>query len=114
MADESQKTRKRPSAKDARARMGRAVSAQTPQSRVAEPVEEPETQHEPEAAPAARSEKLVRLSVDVPSSQHRYLRVMAAESGVTGMAIIRALLEESAADPELAERVRDRLAEVER
>lgn len=116
MAEEGQKTRRRPSAKDARARMGQAVSAQTPQSRAVEPAEEPG--EAPEIAAEAKraaepAEKLVRLSVDVPRSQHRYLRVLAAESGVTGMAVIRALLEESAADPELAERVRERLGESE-
>lgn len=112
MAEEPQKARRRPSAKDARARMGRAVSAQTPQSRAAEQVEEfgesPETTAEAKRA-VEPAEKLVRLSVDVPRSQHRYLRVLAAESGVTGMAVIRALLEESAADPDLVERVRERL-----
>lgn len=106
MAEEKQKTRTRPSAKDARARMGRAVSSQTPQRRTEDP-EQAETGRGVATEPA---EKLTRLSVDVPRSQHRYLRVLAAESGVTGMAVIRALLQESEANPELAARIRERLA----
>lgn len=102
---------KRPSAKDARARMGRAVSAQSPQSRAIEEAGEATANGAPAQASTAATEKLVRLSVDVPRSQHRYLRVLAAESGVTGMAVIRALLDETSENPELAARVRERLGE---
>lgn len=110
------KKRKRPSAKEARARMVRAVATPSPISRAEE---------EPEAgivageevrgrrggrrqSPAAE-EKLVRLSVDVPRAQHRFLRVEAAQSGATGMAVVRALISEMEADEDLAERVRGRL-----
>lgn len=54
-------------------------------------------------------EKLVRLSVDVPRSQHRFLRVEAAQAGTTGMAMVRALISEMETNEDLAERVRGRL-----
>jgi hypothetical protein len=54
-------------------------------------------------------EKLVRLSVDVPRSQHRFLRVEAAQAGTTGMAVVRALISEMETNEDLAERVRGRL-----
>ena len=131
--------RKRPSAKEARERMTRAVSSSTPISRAQEPVEKDVQETSPRAAQgkkrtknsdergvgetrAARSGgaaatkrepagRLVRLSVDVPADQHRRLRVMAAESGATGMSVIRALLAEMEDDADLAARVRERLAE---
>lgn len=61
------------------------------------------------AAPAVEG-KLTRLSVDVPRSQHVFLRVEAAQAGTTGMAVVRALISEMQDDAELARRVRDRLA----
>ncbi len=132
--------RKRPSAKEARERMTRAVSSPTPISRAEEPAEKDVQRTSPRAAQgkkrtkssadergvgetrAARSGgaaatkrepagRLVRLSVDVPADQHRRLRVMAAESAATGMSVIRALLAEMEDDADLAARVRDRLAE---
>lgn len=137
---EATRKRKRPSAKEARERMTRAVSSPAPISRAQEPVERDVQETSPRAAQegkkrtknsdergvgetrAARSGgaaaikrepagRLVRLSVDVPADQHRRLRVMAAESGATGMSVIRALLAEMEDDADLAARVRDRLAE---
>ncbi len=127
--------RKRPSAKEARERMARAVGSQAPISRAEETAgkDQKQTTEKDQGtnrakladersggeariarrATAATQEappRLVRLSVDVPSDQHRRLRVMAAESDTTGMALIRALLAEMEDDPELAARVRDRLA----
>ena len=131
--------RKRPSAKEARERMTRAVGSQTPISRAEETEREAPKETSPKArkTPArtrssdergggevrtARSgggaavrreseQRLVRLSVDVPADQHRRLRVMAAQSGATGMAVVRALLAEMEDDPELTARVRGRLSE---
>jgi hypothetical protein len=57
----------------------------------------------------SEGEKLVRLSVDVPRSQHRFLRVEAAQAGATGMAVVRALISEMETNEDLAERVRGRL-----
>ena len=61
------------------------------------------------AAPVVEG-KLTRLSVDVPRSQHVFLRVEAAQAGTTGMAVVRALISEMQDDAKLARRVRDRLA----
>ena len=131
--------RKRPSAKEARERMTRAVSSPAPISRAEEPAERDVQETSPRAAQSKKRTKnpdergvgetrsarsggdaatrrepagrLVRLSVDVPADQHRRLRVMAAESGATGMSVIRALLAEMEDDADLAARVRNRLAE---
>lgn len=114
------KKRKRPSAKEARARMARAVATPSPISRAEEEPEVGTVAGEEggkagrgrgggRRPPAAEEEKLVRLSVDVPRAQHRFLRVEAAQAGVTGMAVVRALISEMEADEGLAERVRERL-----
>lgn len=117
MADSSAKKRKRPSAKEARARMTRAVSSQAPISRAETKALAVEEEHGPTPEDPVQNkaaEKLVRLSVDVPTSKHRFLRVMAAQEGVSGMAVVRALIDELQDDEELAERVRERLAEPDR
>ena len=59
---------------------------------------------------ASAEGKLTRLSVDVPRSQHVFLRVEAAQAGTTGMAVVRALISEMQDDPELARRIRKRIA----
>ncbi len=124
MAENPARKRKRPSAKEARERMARAAGSPAPISRAEEtPGETPATKAAKPpsagrgrsggrdgAAEGAPSGRLVRLSVDVPAAQHRRLRVMAAESGATGMAVVRALLAEMETDEELAGRVRERLA----
>lgn len=120
MAESQARKRKRPSAKEARARMARAAGSPAPISRAEEASEKtPASASSPtrrgrgggedEASGVAPSGRLVRLSVDVPADQHRRLRVMAAESGATGMAVVRALLAEMEADEVLAGRVRTRL-----
>ena len=103
------KRRGRPSAKEARARMTRAVGSQTPISRTEAGALEVEEHVSAEGK--AKTERLVRLSVDVSTSKHRFLRVMAAQEGVSGMAVVRTLIDELQDDEELAERVRERLAE---
>ena len=115
------KRRKRSSAKETRARMSQAFATPSPISRVrgepdgttgreGTPWADERGEERPNKEASFRSDKqLVRLSVDVPRNQHRFLRVLAAESGVTGMAVIRALLEEAEADDELVSRVRERL-----
>lgn len=120
MAEQGRK-RKRPSAKETQARMSQAFSMSAPMSRAEEEPSEAGGEgaagrgRTDEQAPERRGEsrageKLVRLSVDVPRSQHRFLRVLAAESGVTGMAVVRALLEEAEGDETLVERLRERMA----
>jgi hypothetical protein len=125
------KKRRRPSAKEAKARMTRAVATPSPMSRAeeepddgiigsgegTEDTRQRETGAEEGAGrrrrggsgSAAEEEKLVRLSVDVPRAQHRFLRVEAAQAGTTGMAVVRALISEMEADEDLAERIRSRL-----
>jgi hypothetical protein len=50
-----------------------------------------------------------RITVDLPISEHRFLRDYAYDHDADGMRVVRALLAELADDPELATRVRTRL-----
>lgn len=130
MTESTSRKRKRPSAKEARARMTRAVATPSPISRAEEELASGDVGAEAEPArprdegasekireerrrghggSPAEVEKLVRLSVDVPRAQHRFLRMEAAQTGATGMAVVRALISEMEADEDLAERVRGRL-----
>ena len=61
--------------------------------------------------PRTKARKMVRVSVDLPRPDHKYLRDYAYEAESDGMSVMRALLEEMRDDPELAERIQDRLAE---
>lgn len=56
-------------------------------------------------------EKRVRITVDASREQHRRLKMFAMDADTDGMSVMRALLDELDADPELASRIRDRLAE---
>lgn len=50
-----------------------------------------------------------RITVDLPISEHRFLRDYAYDHDADGMRVVRALLAELADDPELATRIRTRL-----
>ena len=60
--------------------------------------------------PRPKPERLVRVSVDVPRSQHKFLRDFAYDAETDGMSVMRGLLEELMEDPELAGRLRNRLS----
>jgi hypothetical protein len=60
--------------------------------------------------PRTKPERMVRVSVDLPRPDHRFLRDFAYDAESDGMSVMRALLEEMRDDEELAERVLDRLA----
>ena len=60
--------------------------------------------------PRTKPDRMVRVSVDLPRSHHKYLRDFAYDAESDGMSVMRALLEEMRQDEELAERVLDRLA----
>jgi hypothetical protein len=60
--------------------------------------------------PRTKPERMVRVSVDLPRPDHRFLRNFAYDAESDGMRVMRALLEEMRDDKELAERVLDRLA----
>lgn len=51
-----------------------------------------------------------RITVDLPISEHRFLRDYAYDHDADGMRVVRALLAELADDPEFAARVHARLA----
>ena len=63
-----------------------------------------------EKAYRSKSERIVRVSVDMPRSSHKYLRDFAYDAETDGMSVMRGLLELLQEDPELAERLRERLA----
>ena len=60
--------------------------------------------------PRTKPERMVRVSVDLPRPDHKFLRDFAYDAESDGMSVMRALLEEMRDDEELAERVLDRLA----
>ena len=64
----------------------------------------------PDRASDRASDRKVRVSVDLPRPDHKYLRDFAYDAESHGMSVMRALLEEMREDGELAERVLDRLA----
>lgn len=51
-----------------------------------------------------------RITVDLPISEHRFLRDYAYDHDADGMKVVRALLAELADNPELDDHVRERLA----
>lgn len=64
------------------------------------------TSQRPRQAP---KEKMVRVSVDLPRSQHKYLRDFAYEAESDGMSVVRGLLQLLREDPELAKQLHERL-----
>lgn len=60
--------------------------------------------------PRTKPDRMVRVSVDLPRPDHKFLRDFAYDAESDGMSVMRALLEEMREDEDLAERVLDRLA----
>lgn len=60
--------------------------------------------------PRTKPQRMVRVSVDLPRPDHKYLRDFAYDAESDGMSVMRALLQEMRDDEDLAERVLDRLA----
>lgn len=123
---------KKKSASDSLAKLSRGLTRDTPATRTrpedpqggggagsapdspdsAAVVAEPETREAPRrrGRPRTRTERMVRVSVDLPRPEHKYLRDFAYDAESDGMSVMRALLQEMRDDEELAERVLDRLA----
>ncbi len=60
--------------------------------------------------PRTKPDRMVRVSVDLPRPDHKYLRNFAYDAESDGMSVMRALLVEMRQDEDLAERILDRLA----
>ncbi|MER3444708.1 MAG: hypothetical protein C4333_11610 [Meiothermus sp.] len=64
---------------------------------------------EAQAQPEAPGGKRVRVTVDLDPSQHRFLKIFAAERGLKGSEVLRALLAELHSDTELQQAIQERL-----
>lgn len=87
-----------------------AQAAPPAPSAPAAPRTTPETPKKRGRPAHSKPERLVRVSVDVPRSRHKFLRDFAYDAETDGMSVMRALLFEMADDPKLQARVRNRLA----
>lgn len=85
-----------------------AAAAVAEEMRPEAPAAEPTTRRR--GRPRTKLDRTVRVSVDLPRSDHKYLRDFAYDAESDGMSVMRALLQEMRGDDALAERVMDRLA----
>lgn len=64
------------------------------------------------AAGGGGREKTKRITVDLPRSEHKFLRDFAYDNDTDGMRVVRALLLELSDDPGLSSRVLGRMGEL--
>jgi hypothetical protein len=64
------------------------------------------------SARAARREGTKRITVDLPRSEHKFLRDFAYDNDTDGMRVVRALLLELRDDPALSPRVLARMTDL--
>lgn len=82
------------------------------EGRDSEKTSEPQeaTQSEPKGEEHSSAKpRTKRITVDLPISEHRFLRDYAYDHDTDGMRVVRALLAELAEDPKLAGRIQERL-----
>jgi hypothetical protein len=94
-------------ASDSLSRLRSGITRETPATRAGQGAND--TEAPDKTAKRARGAKPVRISVDLPKEQHKFLRRFALDADVDGMRIVRALLSELEEDTRLAQRVQDRL-----
>lgn len=101
---------KKRKASDSLAKLRTGLARDTPATRAPDGVAREKPKSNPRqgwAAPAG--EKMVRVSVDLPRSRHKFLRDFAYDAETDGMSVMRGLLEILQEDSDLADRLRDRL-----
>ncbi len=114
------------SAKDSLAKLSKGLTRETPATRAgvvadggengaeAPPVAQPGNLAEEASGrlgrPRTKPERMVRVSVDVVRSDHKYLRDVAYDTETDAMSVMRALLRRMKADADLEDRIRDDLA----
>ncbi len=119
------------SAKDSLAKLSKGLTRETPATRagvgadgggengaeappVAPPVAQPGNLAEGASGrrgrPRTKPERMVRVSVDVVRSDHKYLRDVAYDTETDAMSVMRALLRRMKADADLEELIREDLA----
>lgn len=94
-------------ASDSLARLRTGITRETPATRGRQDAEDVGATEN--TVTRAGTTKPVRISVDLPKEQHRFLRRFALDADTDGMRIVRALLSELEEDARLAERIRERL-----
>jgi hypothetical protein len=85
-------------------KLQRAIDRESPRSQLEDSAEDT-------AAPEERGRpaKPIRITVDLSSSQHRFLREFCLNTGAKGTAVLRGLLSELAEDEGLRSRLTQRL-----
>lgn len=89
-------------AEDAMARMRRVAAGRPSTPSASAPAPAPQR-------PANPAGKPTRITLDLDAERYRTLRVRSAELGTKQASVLRALLDELDADPELAARVAQRI-----
>lgn len=101
-------------AQESLGRLRTGLTRETPASRAAEESKTSgvgDVENNLETSTQERTtERKVRVSVDLPRTEHKYLRDFAYDSEADAMSVMRALLVELMQSEDLAVRIRERLA----
>jgi len=65
----------------------------------------PEAKETPQAAPPAPKERMVRITLDLKASRHKFLKRLALEEELSVAELLRAAVEMMEEDPQFAQRL---------
>jgi hypothetical protein len=71
----------------------------------------PEAEETPSAAPPAPKERMVRITLDLKASQHKFLKRLALEEELSVANLLRAVVEMLEEDPQFAQNLARRARE---